>query len=37
MDIVHELPSNTPDEMEENIEKIKEWIARFAPQNGGTA
>ena len=25
-EIVHELPSNTPEEMEENLEKITQWL-----------
>jgi len=27
--IVFELPSNTPDDMESNIEKISQWIAQY--------
>lgn len=28
-EIVHELPSNTADEMENNVEKINDWIAHW--------
>ncbi|ELU02620.1 hypothetical protein CAPTEDRAFT_184335 [Capitella teleta] len=28
-EIVHELPSNTPEDMEENLEKIIAWIAEW--------
>jgi adenylate kinase len=28
-DIVHELPSNTPDDMEENLDKIAAWAERW--------
>lgn len=26
LNIVHELPSNTPDEMENNLEQIEKWL-----------
>jgi adenylate kinase len=28
-DIVHELPSNTPDDMEENLDKITAWVEEW--------
>jgi adenylate kinase len=28
-DIVHELPSNTPDDMEENLDKITAWVEQW--------
>nr|AGM32925.1 TATA box binding protein (TBP)-associated factor [Coptotermes formosanus] len=28
-DIVHELPSNTPDDMEENLDKITTWVEEW--------
>lgn len=28
-DIVHELPSNTPDDMEENLDKITAWVEKW--------
>ncbi|XP_076331747.1 adenylate kinase isoenzyme 6 [Tachypleus tridentatus] len=31
--IVHELQSNTPDDLEDNIEKISEWINQWKVQN----
>jgi len=35
MDIVHELPSNTPDDMESNIGRILDWLkVNGALQNG---
>ena len=30
VDIVHALPSNTPEEMEQNAEQIKAWIEQWA-------
>ncbi|XP_013773338.1 adenylate kinase isoenzyme 6-like [Limulus polyphemus] len=32
--IVYELPSNTPDDMEDNVEKICQWINQWKMQNG---
>ena len=29
-EIVHELPSNTPDDMEMNLEQITKWVEAFA-------
>jgi adenylate kinase len=29
LDIVHELPSNTPDDMEENLDKIISWVQQW--------
>lgn len=29
VDIVHELPSDTPDDMEENVDKITAWIEEW--------
>ena len=28
-DIVHELPSNTPDELETNLEQIEAWVRQW--------
>ena len=28
-EIVHELPSNTPEEMEDNLDKILKWIEEW--------
>jgi adenylate kinase len=28
-DIVYELPSNTPDDMEENVDKITAWVEEW--------
>ncbi len=28
-DIVHELPSNTPDQMEDNLDKIIAWVEQY--------
>lgn len=28
-EIVHELPSNTPEDLEENLDKILAWIEQF--------
>jgi len=28
-EIVHELPSNTPEDLEDNLEKIQEWIEQW--------
>ena len=33
-EIVHELPSNTPEDMENNIERIVQWKQQWESQNG---
>ncbi|XP_037083697.1 adenylate kinase isoenzyme 6-like [Pollicipes pollicipes] len=33
-DIVHELSSNTPDQVEENVERICQWIAAWKADRG---
>ena len=35
-EIVHELPSNTPDDMESNLERIVLWMQQWSLANGGT-
>jgi len=32
-EIVHELPSNTPDDMESNVGQILQWIGLFKSNN----
>ena len=31
-EIVHELPSNNPEELEDNLEKISTWIQQYTSQ-----
>jgi adenylate kinase len=33
-EIVHELPSNTPEDMEENLEKIIAWVNEWKSNHG---
>ena len=33
VDVVHELPSNTPDDMESNLERIMLWIQQWSQAN----
>ena len=33
--IVHELPSNTPEDMESNISRIEQWLSAWTRDNGG--
>ncbi|KAF0299486.1 Adenylate kinase isoenzyme 6 [Amphibalanus amphitrite] len=33
-EIVHELPSNTPDQMEENVERICQWVSAWKVDHG---
>lgn len=35
-EIVHELPSNTPDDMESNLERIILWVQQWSLANGCT-
>ena len=32
-EIVHELPSNSPEDMESNIERIMSWIEKWKKDN----
>lgn len=32
--IVHELPSNVPEDLEDNLEKIIQWIKAWKKDNG---
>ena len=36
-EIVHELPSNTPDDMESNIGRILQWIQAYGAQHSTAA
>ena len=36
-EIVHELPSNNPDDMENNLERILQWIELWKDQNKNSA
>jgi len=33
-EVVHELPSNTPDQVEENVERISQWIQAWKANHG---
>ena len=33
-EIVHEPPSNTPEDMEENLDRISHWIQQWKVSNG---
>lgn len=35
VDIVHELPSNNPEDLEDNLEKISAWIQQYVTNQGG--
>lgn len=35
IEIVHELPSNTPEDLEDNLEKISAWIQQYITNQGG--
>ena len=34
VEIVHELPSNSPEQMEDNLERILQWIQQWKQDNG---
>ena len=33
-EIVHQLPSDSPDQLESNIERIQQWIEMWKQQHG---
>jgi adenylate kinase len=35
IEIVHELPSNTPEDLEDNLDKISAWIQQYVTNQGG--
>ncbi len=37
VEIIHELPSNTPEEMEDNLEKIIQWLDQWKVAHGANA
>lgn len=34
LEIVHELPSNNPEDMENNLEKICAWVEQYKQMQG---